>query len=398
MVSWNVRGLGHHIKRAKVFTHLKSLSSDIAFIQETHMRPSEQARLKCNWAGHVFQSTFSSKARGVAIIIKKNIPFRHINTISDINGRFLIVTGELHSMHVTLVNIYGPNVDDAGFFRKIFEKLADLTDTKLIIAGDYNVILDWRLDRSSQKQTGPSNTSVTLNSLISSINLIDIWRLLHPTDREYSYFSKLHNSYSRIDFFLLDSKLLPNVIDSKYHNILISDHAPVSVIFDLNVPKQESTWRLGPSLINDEDFCKYLSKKIEEFLQTNDTLDTSDSILWETFKVVMRGHIISYVAAQKKERNSRLNVINSKLTHLEVLYRQHGNNETLQEIVKLKYEYNTILTKQVSDQMLRLRLRYFELGDKPHTLLARQLRGDKTAVQFIRSHLLQVTSLPILKL
>lgn len=93
MVSWNVRGLGHHIKRAKVFSHLKSLSSDIDFEQETHIRPSEQVRLKCNWAGHIFQSAFSSKARGVAIIIKKNIPFRLINTISDVNGRFLIVIG-----------------------------------------------------------------------------------------------------------------------------------------------------------------------------------------------------------------------------------------------------------------------------------------------------------------
>lgn len=71
MISWNVRGLGNHIKRAKVFTHLKSLSADISYLQETHIRPKDQTRLKCSWAGHIFQSTFSSKARGVAIVIKK---------------------------------------------------------------------------------------------------------------------------------------------------------------------------------------------------------------------------------------------------------------------------------------------------------------------------------------
>lgn len=379
MVSWNVRGLGHHLKRAKVFAHLKSLSSDLMFLQETHIRPSEQTRLKCNWAGHVFQSTFSSKARGVAIIIKKNIPFQHINTISDINGRYLIVTGLLYSMHVTLVNIYGPNIDDAGFFRKTFDKISDLTSTNLIIAGDYNAILDRYLDRSSQRQMGPSNASVTLNGLISSFNLVDIWRLQHPTDREYSFFSKLHNSYSRIDFFLLDSKLLTNVIDCKYHNIVISDHAPTSLILDFKIPKREIAWKMRPSLIKDADFCSYLSKHLEEFLQTNDTKDTSDSNLWETFKVVMRGHVISYEAAQKKQRNLRLKEIDDTLTQLEVLYRQNSNNQTLQQIVTLKYEYNTILTKQVSDQMSLLRVRYFELGDKPHTLLARQLRGQQNS-------------------
>ena len=95
MVSWNVRGMGHPIKRAKVFSHLKSLSADIAFLQETHIRPSERNRLRCRWADQIFQSAFSSKARGVAIIIKKNIDFKHVSTISDPNGRFLIVTGYL---------------------------------------------------------------------------------------------------------------------------------------------------------------------------------------------------------------------------------------------------------------------------------------------------------------
>lgn len=30
-VTWNVRGLGGQIKRSRVFSHLKSLSSDIVF-------------------------------------------------------------------------------------------------------------------------------------------------------------------------------------------------------------------------------------------------------------------------------------------------------------------------------------------------------------------------------
>lgn len=34
--SWNVRGLGHVLKRAKVFSHLKSLSSDSLFARNTY--------------------------------------------------------------------------------------------------------------------------------------------------------------------------------------------------------------------------------------------------------------------------------------------------------------------------------------------------------------------------
>lgn len=53
-------------------------------------------------------------------------------------------------MQITLVNIYSPNVDDPGFFHKVFDKLPDLSNTNLIITGNYNVILDCHLDTSSQ--------------------------------------------------------------------------------------------------------------------------------------------------------------------------------------------------------------------------------------------------------
>lgn len=96
------------------------------------------------------------------------------------------------------------------------------------------------------------------------------------------------------------------MLDTKYHNIVVSDHVPVSANLDFNQQKQQMTWRLRPYLINDADFCKYLSDKCDDFSVTNDTSDTSDSNLWETFKAVMRGHIISYEASLKKSRNSKI--------------------------------------------------------------------------------------------
>lgn len=85
-----------------------------------HIRPSEQKRLCCSWAEQMFQSSFSSKACGVAIIIWRNIRFKHISTHCDPNGRYVIATGHLYSTHVTLLNIYGPSVDDAVLFKNAY--------------------------------------------------------------------------------------------------------------------------------------------------------------------------------------------------------------------------------------------------------------------------------------
>lgn len=138
-VSWNLRGMGHLIKKGKVFAHLKSLSADIIFLQETHIIPNGQLRtnrLRENWISQVYQATFSSKARGVAILFRKSIPFRMHSVVSDPVGRYIIVSGFINNFPITCVNVYGSNIDDPAFFRKLFGLIPDTSSTNLVIAGD----------------------------------------------------------------------------------------------------------------------------------------------------------------------------------------------------------------------------------------------------------------------
>ena len=306
-------------------------------------------------------------------MIRKNIPFIHSQTISDQRGRYVIVSGTLNSTPLILVNVYGPNFDDAFFFQNLCKALPNLSDSSVIMGGDFNNVLDPILDRQHSKSSTCRNSG-TLNNLMQSYNLVDIWRLLHPTTKDFSYFSTVHKSYSRIDFFLLDSKLLHSVIDCTYHNILISDHAPVSLSLDLNQNRGEHSWHLNNALLKDEEFCTYLSDKIEIYLNTNDVGDVDDSTLWEAMKAVLRGHIISYEIAEKKKSKQRLTEIDDQLTKLEASYKTERKIEVLNKITALRYEYNSMMSKNILKLLDRVRQRYFELGDKPHRLLARQLR------------------------
>ncbi len=156
--TWNVKGLNHPVKRGKVLTHLKSLSSDIMFHQETHLKNNSQGRLRSRWIGQTHHSTFSAKTRGVAILICKSVPFRHQSTKVDAEGRYLIVSGEIYSIPITLVNVYGPNFENPAFFRKVFSLITDVSQTNLIIRGDLNCALDPYMDSSSKKRASHSNT------------------------------------------------------------------------------------------------------------------------------------------------------------------------------------------------------------------------------------------------
>lgn len=151
LVSWNVKSLNHPVKRKKVFAHLKDLKTDIAFLQETHLRVPDHCRLKNKWVGQTFHSSFKSEARGVAIVLSKNIHFVATSVESDPDGRFLIVVGHLYGLPVILANIYAPNWDDHLFFSNFFSKLPNMVTHHLILGGDFNCVLSSTLDRSASR-------------------------------------------------------------------------------------------------------------------------------------------------------------------------------------------------------------------------------------------------------
>lgn len=119
----------------------------------------------------------------------------------------VVVTGTILNVHVTFLNLYAPNFDSPGFFRGVFHLILDLATTNLIAGGDFNCVLDTILDRSSSRPISPSDSTNVLNNLMNSLNLTDIWRIHNPTEKEYSFFSQVHNTYTRIEYFLIDFKV-----------------------------------------------------------------------------------------------------------------------------------------------------------------------------------------------
>lgn len=82
-VNLNCKGLNNPIKRRKVLHYLRHLDTHVLNLKETHLRVIDIIRLKKSWTGKIYHSSFSSKSRGVAILLHRDIPFVHVKTISD---------------------------------------------------------------------------------------------------------------------------------------------------------------------------------------------------------------------------------------------------------------------------------------------------------------------------
>ena len=52
--------------------------------------------------------------------------------------------------------------------------------------------------------------------LSEELGIVDIWRLLHPNEKDFTFFSHPHSSYSRIDYFLLSCDMVSIIHRSSF--------------------------------------------------------------------------------------------------------------------------------------------------------------------------------------
>ena len=378
-VTWNIRGIGSQTKKIKVLNHLDSLHADISLLQETHLSKLNSNKLKTSQFTHLFTAHYNSKQRGVCILINKRISFIHNTTIADPEGRFIIINISINNNPVTIGNVYGPNIDDPSFFYNFFSSISNISNCPVIIGGDFNTIIDSSLDRSSNLNNKRNwQSTETIKQFMSDFGLGDSWRLQHPTTREYTFYSPVHHSYSQIDFFLTSNTIISDISDSKIHPIIISDHAPITFIWNQNSQhKHIPRWRFNTSLLNDLDFDSYFKREWASFLEINDSPTSSPSLLWETGKAVLRGKIISFSVHKQKKEKEQENRLTQKIKQLETLNANNPTEETRNELRKYQIHLNDIINKRTQFLIHRLRQEHFHHNNKSGKYLANQIKRNK---------------------
>uniref|UniRef100_H3A8B0 Endonuclease/exonuclease/phosphatase domain-containing protein n=1 Tax=Latimeria chalumnae TaxID=7897 RepID=H3A8B0_LATCH len=308
------------------------------------------------------------KSRGVAILIKKNIPFTEIKVLKGKEGRAIMLLLEIMSQKMLLVNIYAP-VWGGGptFFYRLNAKLQQFNDIPIIMGGDFNEVLDLQLDRSIKAKPHVSGTNRAIHTLISDFNLVDVWRVVNPTMRDYTFFSHRHNSYSRTDLFLISRSLIGDTFAVDIEIRTISEHAPISFTHSgiLGLEKSRN-WRLNVSLLRLPEVQALVKKAISDFYKCNPKGESDTGLLWDTVKAVLRGKLISYATNRKKERLQKTIELEQEIKEKELALNFHN-------LQYLKYEFNKLMSQKVEFALFRVRQSYFEAGEKASKLLAYHL-------------------------
>lgn len=74
------------------------------------------------------------------------------------------------------------------------------------------MIMNYELDTTSYKRNKKPITKLVKNTW-EEMGFFDVWRDLHPTQRDFSHYSAEHSVYSRIDYYFMQKE------DRDYKNV-----------------------------------------------------------------------------------------------------------------------------------------------------------------------------------
>lgn len=124
------------------------------------------------------------------ILVNRNIQFVLLKEVKDAEGRMICVQALIEGLQVILCNIYAPNKGDPHFFHEVNKVLGEM-DGQIILAGDFNQVMDPILDKSQFKGPLMTKDREAIHMLKEDMGLVDVSRITNPQEREYTFFLSL---------------------------------------------------------------------------------------------------------------------------------------------------------------------------------------------------------------
>ena len=106
-----------------------------------------------------------------------------------------MIKGSIQEEYIKTINIYAPNIGAPQYIREMLTTMKGEIDSNKIIVGGFTP-----MDRSSKQKI--NRETQALNDTIDQIDLTDIYRTFHTKVAEYTFFSRAHGTFSRIDHIL----------------------------------------------------------------------------------------------------------------------------------------------------------------------------------------------------
>ena len=150
------------------------------------------------------------------------------------------------------------------------------------------------------------------------MDLIDIFRTFYPKAEEYTFFSSIHGTFSRIDHILGHKSNLSKFKKTEIISNIFSDHNAMrlGINYKKKTVRNTNTWRLNNTFLNNQYVTEEIKRKIK-FIEINDNENMTTQNLWAAAKAVLRGKFIATQSYLKKQEKHRIDNLTLHLKQLE---------------------------------------------------------------------------------
>ena len=369
--SLNVRGLNKASKRLSVFNWIRQKQFHVMFLQECYSSQDTENIWKNEWGGQVIFSHGSKHSKGTIVLISKGFEAELIETKTDNNGRYVIVKLTVGVVQYTCVNIYAPNETSEKklFFENLYKQLISMKidqEDNIIIGGDWNTVLNGKIDKKGGRDLLSENVVTEMNNLISELDLEDIWRIKNPLTERFTYRQKTPLIQSRLDYFMTSSKLHDTVTSTKILSSYCSDHSCISMSISHidGCRRGNGYWKFNASLLDDKTYVTELKHKLKDWSAQHGTIDDK-RVAWDIIKYEIRKHAIAYSSKKKKVQNAVENDFLKQLNSVEIKLGNNHTDENMLEYEYIKNRLNEIEINKGKGAIIRSRAKWVENGEKP---------------------------------
>ena len=207
-------------------------------------------------------------------------------------GRMAWEIYELRNHRILIMGIYGPanggtDTKNAEFYEEeVFEVLDSETYDNVVMAGDWNVFLNPKLDQKNYRNPEKyrSKTREAIQSKIRTHSLSDVYRDQNPTKTEFTFKDRVGtNTHSRLDYFLVDQETASYTTQASIEPITAPfDHSEITITIDYDtVMRGHGFWKFNNSHLENGDFKEMIRTELmhivyEHQKTTNDHKEVTD--------------------------------------------------------------------------------------------------------------------------
>jgi len=101
---------------------------------------------------------------------------------------------------------------------------------------------------------------------LDEVDLINIFKTSHPNAEEYTFFSSVHGTYSRIDHILSHKSNLSKFKKIEIISSIFSDHNAVrlGINYKKKSVRNTNTWRLNNTFLNNQQISEEIKREIKK--------------------------------------------------------------------------------------------------------------------------------------